>query len=141
MPAPKTRSNSKPPAASPRLRFAPSPRPAWILFPWAALPSMCARWICRCASSGAPKLTYARVSTHAARSTQHAARSTQHAAESNAVGGLEHTLGLRYAIALGVVDAQALQHVDDFLVFGEFGNGLLAGEMTDFVDRAHHFAV
>jgi len=31
----------------------------------------------------------------------------------------------------GVVDTQALQHVDDFLVLGKLGDGLLAGQVAD----------
>src|SRR5258708_26015169 len=60
---------------------------------------------------------------------------------SDAVGRLQHALRLRDAVALSVVDAQALQHVDDFLILGEFGDRLFAGEVTDFVDRAHHFPI
>jgi diguanylate cyclase (GGDEF)-like protein/PAS domain S-box-containing protein len=55
--------------------------------------------------------------------------------------GLEHALRLRNAVALRVVDAEAAQHVDDLDVLGEFGDGLLAGQMADLVDRAHHLAV
>src|SRR5216684_3975019 len=60
---------------------------------------------------------------------------------SSDVRGLQHPLRLRHAIALRVVDPQALQHVDDLLVLRELGNGLLAGQMPDLVDRTHHLAV
>jgi len=33
------------------------------------------------------------------------------------------------------------EHVDDLDVFRELGDGLLAGQMTDLVDRAHHLAI
>ena len=45
---------------------------------------------------------------------------------SDTVRGLQHALRLEDAIALRVVHAQALQHVDDFLILGEFGDGLFA---------------
>jgi polyhydroxybutyrate depolymerase len=60
---------------------------------------------------------------------------------SGAVGCLQHARRLRDAVALRVVDAEALQHVDDFLILGKFGDGLLAGEMADLVDRTHHLAI
>src|SRR3974390_643301 len=41
----------------------------------------------------------------------------------------------RHAVALRVVDAQALQHADDVLVLGELGDGALGGEVADLVDR------
>src|SRR5690242_16019489 len=57
------------------------------------------------------------------------------------VDGLEHALRLGDAIALRVIDTQRGEHLDDLGVLGEFGDGLLAGEMPDFVDRTHHLAV
>src|SRR6185437_9586046 len=53
----------------------------------------------------------------------------------------EHPLRLRHAIALGEVDPQAGEHLDDLGVLGEFGDGLLAGEMADLVDGADHLPV
>src|SRR3984957_19988096 len=63
------------------------------------------------------------------------------AGRTGAVGSLQYPLRLRHAIALRVIDAQALQHVDDFLVFCELGDGLLAGQVADLIDRTHHLAV
>ena len=40
-----------------------------------------------------------------------------------------------------VVDAHATKHRDDLLVLRKLGDGLLAGQVADFVNRAHHFAV
>src|ERR1700692_2154764 len=60
---------------------------------------------------------------------------------SSDVRRLQNPLRLRHAVALRVVDAEALQHVDDLLVLGELGNGLLAGQVPDFIDRTHHLAV
>jgi hypothetical protein len=45
------------------------------------------------------------------------------------------------AVALRVVDADAGQHLDDLGVLGKLGDGLLAGQVPDLVDRAHHLAV
>src|SRR4051794_19845520 len=44
-------------------------------------------------------------------------------------------------IALRVIDAEAAQHLDDLHALGELRDRLLAGEMADFVDRAHHLAI
>src|SRR5579862_4191888 len=54
---------------------------------------------------------------------------------------LEHSLRLRDAVALRVVDAEAGEHLDDLGVLGPLGDGPLAGEMPDLVDRANHLAV
>src|ERR1700761_2546717 len=43
-------------------------------------------------------------------------------------GGLQDALGLGDAVALGIVHAEAGEHLDDLGVLGEFGDGLLAGE-------------
>src|SRR5256885_2541085 len=55
--------------------------------------------------------------------------------------GLHHALRLRDAVALRVVDPETGEHLDDLGVLGELGDGLLAGEVPDLVDRAHHLAV
>src|SRR5690349_4521054 len=57
------------------------------------------------------------------------------------VDGLQHALRLGDAVTLRVIDAQRREHLDDLGVLGELGNGLLAREVTDFVDRTHHLAV
>src|SRR5882672_10628045 len=57
------------------------------------------------------------------------------------VDRLEHPLWLRDSVALGVIDAYAGEHLDDLRVLGEFCDGLLAGQMADLVDRAHHLPV
>src|SRR5580704_13388508 len=56
------------------------------------------------------------------------------ARRSSDVGGLEYALRLGHAVTLRVVDAEALQHVDDFLILGKLGDGLLAGQVSDLVD-------
>src|SRR6185437_2101807 len=53
----------------------------------------------------------------------------------------EHPLRLRHAVALGEVDAQAGQHLDDLGVLGKLGDGLLAGEVADLIDGADHLPV
>src|ERR1700724_4340043 len=55
--------------------------------------------------------------------------------------GLQHARRLRDAVALRVIDAQTGEHLDDLGVLGKLGDGLLAGEVPDLVDRAHHLAV
>src|ERR1700694_1307320 len=60
---------------------------------------------------------------------------------SSDVSRLQNPLRLRHPVTLRVIDAQAPQHVDDLLVLGELGNGLLAGQVPDFIDRTHHLAV
>src|SRR5215831_2374275 len=55
--------------------------------------------------------------------------------------GLHHALRLRDTVALRVVDAEAGEHLDDLGVLGELRDGLLAGEMPDLVNRAHHLAI
>src|SRR5688572_31877886 len=57
------------------------------------------------------------------------------------VDGLQDSLGLGDAVTLGVIHAQRGEHLDDLGVLGELGDGLLAGEMTDLVDRTHHLTV
>src|ERR1700722_6339538 len=54
---------------------------------------------------------------------------------------LENALRLRDAVALRKVHADVAQHLDDLGVLGELSDGLLAGEVTDLVDRAHHLAI
>src|SRR5246127_5787842 len=56
-------------------------------------------------------------------------------------GGLEDALRLGDAVALRVIDAEAGEHLDDLGVLGKLGDRLLAGEVPDLVDRAHHLAV
>src|SRR6202789_3726624 len=109
-------SNWKPPAGSPLRPSATSPQPASTTSPSAASPSTYAPSICPCASSGSPQ-------------------------SSGGAGSLEDPLRLGDPVALGVIDPEALQHVDDLLIFGELGDGLLARQMPDFVDGAHHLAV
>src|SRR5688572_20832280 len=55
--------------------------------------------------------------------------------------GALNPLRLRHAVTLGVVHAEAAQHLDDLRVLGPLGNGLLAGQVADLVDRADHLAV
>src|SRR5215472_3173590 len=55
--------------------------------------------------------------------------------------GLHHPLRLCDAVALRVVDPEAGEHLDDLGVLGELRDGLLAGEVPDLVDRAHHLAI
>src|SRR5690349_18714153 len=56
-------------------------------------------------------------------------------------GGLEDALRLGDAVALRVIDAEAGEHLDDLGVLGKLGDRLLAGQVPDLVDRAHHLAV
>src|SRR5882672_2078814 len=112
MPTQESRCSWKRPAASPSRPFAKSRRPESTSSPSAGLPSTHAPWTFPCASSFRLSLPH----------------------RSGAVGGLQNALRLGHAVALRVVDAQALQHVDDFLVLRELGNGLLAGQMPDFID-------
>src|SRR5215469_5527557 len=70
-----------------------------------------------------------------------AGRTTGRRGEPSGDRGLHHALRLRDAVALRVVDAEAGEHLDDLGVLGKFCDGLLAGEMPDLVDRAHHLAI
>src|SRR6516164_8966476 len=82
-----------------------------------------------------------RRSMHRSYSRRPARRTTGRRGEPSGDRGLHHALRLRNAVALGVVDAEAGEHLDDLGVLGELGDGLLAGEMPDLVDRAHHLAI
>src|SRR6516225_5534109 len=70
-----------------------------------------------------------------------ARRTTSRRGEPSGDRGLHHALRLRAAVALRVVDAGAGEHLDDLGVLGELRDGLLAGEVPDLVDRAHHLAI
>src|SRR5262245_11421453 len=52
-----------------------------------------------------------------------------------------HPLRLRYAVALRIVDAEPAQGLDDLGILGPLRERLLAGQVADLVDRAHHLAV
>src|SRR6185436_4852141 len=55
--------------------------------------------------------------------------------------GALHLLRLRDSVALRVVDAEAAQDLDDLCILRPLGDGLLAGQVPDLVDRADHLAV
>ena len=52
-----------------------------------------------------------------------------------------YALGFGYTVTLRIVDAHTPEHRNDLFVLRKLGNGLLAGEVPDFINRAYHFAV
>src|SRR5688572_2045261 len=52
-----------------------------------------------------------------------------------------NALRLRHPVALGIIDAETAQYLDDLRVLGPLRNRLLAGQVPDLVDRADHLAV
>src|SRR6266404_5102954 len=100
---------------------------------------MFARWTCPCASSGAAG---GAVRTNSRRPTELRSLGLKRCGpDLSVVQRLEYPLRLRHAIALRVVDPERAQHVYDHEIFGESRNGLLARQMTDFVDGPDHLAV
>src|SRR5882757_1792395 len=116
---------------------------------WAASPNTYARWIYRCASNGKverqpvlrPRHGAGERHSHCGRGARDRDRRTRAPVGLGDVRGLEYALRLRDTIALSVVDTETAQHVDDFQILGKLRDRLFAGQMTDLVDGAHHFAV